>query len=84
MKSKKHKIIIHYKKLGRSSAHGLAYKDDREIHIDSRLKGIELLETLIHEIAHCQQPRLPEITIEAYAKEMAALLWEQGYRKSDL
>lgn len=77
-------IKIQYKKLGREQAHGLAYKEDREIVIDNRLKGQELLETLVHEIIHIQSPKFAEIKVQGHAKELAELLWQQGYRKADL
>ena len=74
-------IVIRYRKLGKERAHGLAYKDDREIHIDSRLKGVDLLETIIHEIMHVQNPKWPEIKVQGHAKQLAAILYEQGFRK---
>ena len=77
-------IKITYRKLGREQAHGLAYKEDREIIIDNRLKGIECLETIVHEIMHIQNPRWAEIKIIGHSKELAVLLWEQGYRKIDI
>ena len=77
-------IIITYRKLGREQAHGLAYKEDREIVIDNRLKGIELLETIVHEALHIQHPRFAEIKIIGHSKELAELLWKQGYRKIDI
>lgn len=77
-------IIIEYRKLGREQAHGLAYTDDRKIIIDSKLKGKDLLETAIHEVMHCQNPKWPEIKIIGHSKELSDLLWEQGFRKVDL
>ena len=80
----KQPIKISFKKLGREQAHGLAYKEDREIIIDNRLKGFDLLETIIHEAKHCQCPAWAEIKVQGHAKELAELLWQQGYRKVDL
>ena len=81
---KKKPIRIKVKKLGKEKADGLAFKDDRLIYIDPRLKGIGLLETLIHEILHCQQPDLSEETVTSNAKEMADLLFKMGFRWVDL
>ena len=80
---KKNKIKIVHSKLGRSKAVGLAYHEERVICLDLRLKGFDYLETAIHEILHCQFPKLPEITIEARGKEMALLLWDLGFRQVD-
>ena len=74
---KKPPIQIIYRKLGKEQAHGLAYTEERVIHIDSRLKGKELLYTLIHEIAHCQNPKWAEIKVIGHSKEMADLLWQE-------
>jgi hypothetical protein len=75
------KEIIH-RKLGKQKAHGLAYCESGVIHIDSRINGERHLEVLIHEITHIQNPRWSEIKVEGHAKEMATLLWEQGYRRT--
>lgn len=81
---KKPAINISYRKLGQNKAHGLAFKEEREIVIDSKIKGQDLFETIIHEIMHCQNTSWPEIKIQGHAKEMAVLLWQQGFRKVDL
>lgn len=80
---KKQPIKITYRKLGRGKAHGLAYKDDREMVIDNRIKGQELLDTIIHEALHIQNPTWSEIKVTGHAKELSNILWEQGYRKTD-
>lgn len=77
-------IKITYRKLGREKAHGLAYKEDREIVIDNRIKGLDLLDTIIHESLHIMNPRWAEIKVAGHSKELALLLWEQGYRKIDV
>jgi hypothetical protein len=73
-------IKIFYRKLGKEQALGLAFKDTRVIHIDSRLQGLEKLTVLIHEIMHVQQPKWAEIKVEGNAKELAQLLWENKIR----
>ena len=73
-------IKVLFRKLGKEKALGLAYKEARTIHIDSRLKGLEKLTVLIHEIIHIQQPGWPEIRVEGNAKELANLLWNNNIR----
>lgn len=74
------KQIIH-RKLGKEQAYGQADKDTGLVEIDSRLKGIEHLDTLIHEILHIQNKKWGELKVQGHAKELANLLWEQGYRR---
>jgi hypothetical protein len=75
---------ITHKKLGREKAHGQAYKDEGVIEIDSRLKGWEHLDTVIHEILHCQNKRWSEAKIIGHSNEMSQLLWDLGYRRIDV
>ena len=77
-------LLIFWKKIKHFKAHGLAYKETGKIVIDSRLKGFPKMETIIHEILHIQNPRWAEIKVDGHAKEIAELLWELGYRQSDL
>lgn len=76
-------IKIRYKKLGRQKADGLAYKSDRLIYIDPRLSGIDLIETLAHEVYHCQLPDLSEEAVTEYARELAEILWKFNIRQVD-
>lgn len=78
--AKKKPIKIVFKKLGRSKADGLAYKEDRVIFIDITLKGVNMLDTILHELAHVQQPDLSEESVTEYAKETADILYKIGYR----
>lgn len=63
---------------------GLAWTDRRTIAIDERLSGKDYLDTVIHEVLHVQNPKWPEITVEARAKEMAEILWKLGFRWVDI
>jgi predicted metallopeptidase len=72
--------VIH-RKLGKERSQGLAFQDKGIIHIDSRLNGIDHLDTLIHEILHIIQPKWGELRVEGNATEIARVLWEQGYRR---
>jgi hypothetical protein len=78
---KKPAIKVIHRKLGKEQASGLAYKEDRIIHIDSRLKGKEWLEVLIHEVLHCQNPTWSEIKIIGHSKEMSDIIWEETLNK---
>ena len=77
--SKKKPISVKFSKLGKHRADGLAYIENRKILIDMRLTGVELLETILHEVAHIQQPDLSEEAILEYSKETAEILWKIGY-----
>jgi hypothetical protein len=76
-------ITVKFGKLGKYKADGLAYADKRKIVIDSRLTGVELLETILHEILHIQQPDLSEEAVLRYSKETAEILWKIGYHLTD-
>jgi predicted metallopeptidase len=78
---KKVEQVIH-RKLGKEHASGLAFQEEGIIHIDSRIGGIEHLDTLIHEILHILQPKWGEIRVLGNATEIARVLWEQGYRRT--
>jgi hypothetical protein len=77
-------IEIKYRKLGKEKADGLAWKEDNIIEIDSRLKGMNMLETLIHEVAHIQNKAWGEIKVTEHSKQLAQILWDAGFRKVDL
>lgn len=80
---KKPPIKILEAHLGHYKAAGLAWVDDRTIAIDKRLRGIDRLETIIHEVMHVQNPKWAEIMVDGKAKELALILWEMGYRLTD-
>ena len=73
-------IPIIEKKLGRHYR-GLAYDDPHRVEIDSRLRGEEQLEVLLHELLHIIRPELDEDTITATAKWMARQAWGFGLRR---
>ena len=50
--SKRKKIKVIERKLGRERAWGLSYKGDNLIEIDSRLKGKKKLLIIVHELLH--------------------------------
>lgn len=75
---------IKHKKIGRHKAVGLAYKETGEIVIDSRMKGFNHLNVVLHEALHIQNPRWAEAKVEGHSLELANILWDLGYRKVDL
>jgi hypothetical protein len=62
---------------------------NRTILIDSKLKGQERLEAILHEIIHGgDQCTVGFVHSEAYVEQLAhdaaRILWQEGYRDSDL
>jgi hypothetical protein len=53
----------------------------REIRIYDKLRGREMLETLIHEVGHATWPEKREEWIEHHAADLARFLWRIGYRR---
>lgn len=76
-------VTIVYRKLGRERARGQWLESALTIEIDPRLKGEEHLEVLIHESLHCLLDFLSEEAVDAYAKNMARLVYADGYRKAE-
>jgi len=60
---------------------GWAYIDQNKIELYNKLRGKRHLNVLIHEKLHLLFPNLSERDINSLAKEMADLLWKDGYRK---
>lgn len=54
-----------------------------EIWIHSRIKGLEALETINHEIIHMGLPDLTEEAVTELARDMAVIQWQLGYRNED-
>jgi hypothetical protein len=53
------------------------------IRIDPKLRGSELLDTMIHEITHAAFPDLSEDAVNRFATDAATILWNDGYRRCD-
>jgi hypothetical protein len=53
------------------------------IDIDIRLTNEEELDTLVHECIHHTLPYLNEETVIAAGTMIAAILWSDGWRKTD-
>jgi hypothetical protein len=59
-------------------------KPRKEILIDSRLKDLEQLEILLHEMLHAVDWHQSEEIIASQAHDISAVLWKLGYRRSEL
>jgi hypothetical protein len=73
-------IPIIEKKLGRHYR-GLAYDDPHRVEIDSRLRGEEQQEVLLHELLHLCCPELDEDAVTQRARWMARQTWAFGLRR---
>jgi len=72
------------KKLGREKAFGMVHDTNNpksHILIDPRQKPKSYLGTLIHEKLHLMFPDWSESKVKKAEKELAGLLWANGYRK---
>lgn len=67
---------------------GLAENDPKtpkkHIWINEKTTGIDLLDTIIHEIVHCSAPALSEQAVLEFSTDLAKVLWDLGYRSTDL
>lgn len=62
---------------------GLCDYDSRTISIRKNLTGVDLLETLVHELRHSTDERLDEDYVDTESREIAAVLWAWGFRQLD-
>ena len=53
------------------------------IRISPKLRGSELLDTMLHEITHAAFPDLTEEAVFSFAEDAATVLWNHGYRRVD-
>lgn len=80
--ARKKTTVIH-RKLGKHQADGLAYKEDKEIHIDERLKSKEYMLTVIHELLHVHQPKLTEKQVVTISQKLCDDMWSLKFRRID-
>jgi len=80
---KKEEIIIEFKKLGKNKALGLAYKEDKKIILDPRLKGKDFLNVSLHELTHVMFPFLIEEEVDNFANVVSSVLTDLGVIKSE-
>jgi len=53
----------------------------RKIDINLKEKGLSLLDTIIHEVFHCENPDMSEAQVKRQSKSLSSLLWDMGYRR---
>jgi len=79
MSRRKSKVV--WVKLGRQKAWGQATIGEGLIEIDPRLGAKRQLEVLCHEQGHLTFPEKSEAEIDRLGKDLAAVLWDQNYRR---
>lgn len=70
-----------FKSLRRRKLCGLCDYDTRTITVCTSVKGIDELDTLIHECLHACQGFASEEHVAEVATTVAEILWNLGYRK---
>lgn len=81
MTKKRQKSKVVYVKLGRQKAWGQATIGEGLIEIDPRLGAKRQLEVLCHEQVHLTFPEMSEAQVDRAGKDLAAVLWDQNYRR---
>ena len=81
MTKKRQKSKVDYVKLGRQRAWGQATIGEGLIEIDPRLGAKRQLEVLCHEQVHLTFPEMSESQVDRAGKDLAAVLWNQNYRR---
>jgi len=74
------KIIMRRRKLGKERAVGLAHPDGL-IEIDTRERGREALDTILHEALHVLHPDASEEKVVQMAGLLTELLWDDKWRR---
>jgi hypothetical protein len=81
MTKRRQKSKVKWVKLGRQRAWGQATIGEGLIEIDPRLGAKRQLEVLCHEQVHLTFPDLSEAQVDRAGKDLAAMLWDQDYRR---
>jgi hypothetical protein len=81
MTRRRQKSKVKWVKLGRQRAWGQATIGEGLIEIDPRLGAKRQLEVLCHEQIHLTFPDLSEAQVDRAGKDLAAVLWDQDYRR---
>ena len=79
--SKRPKVKVVWRKLGKEKAWGQATIGENLIEIDPRLGARRQLEVLCHEQVHLTFPSMTESDVDRAGKDLAAVLWAQDYRR---
>lgn len=56
----------------------------KHLWINKKLKGKALLSTILHELLHIIEPRWSEEAVLELENDLAEILWNLGYRSTDL
>ena len=56
----------------------------KHIWISDKAKGLDLLDTIIHEVTHCAEKKWSEDAVLEFSSDLAKILWDLGYRSTDL
>jgi hypothetical protein len=81
MTKRRQKSKVVWVKLGRQRAWGQATIGEGLIEIDPRLGARRQLEVLCHEQVHLTFPEMSEAQVDRAGKDLAAVLWDQNYRR---
>jgi len=81
MSKRRQKSKVVWRHLGREKAWGQATIGEGLIEIDPRLGAKRQLEVLCHEQVHLTFPEMSEAQVDRAGKDLAALLWDQNYRR---
>jgi hypothetical protein len=81
MTRRRQKSKVKWVKLGRQRAWGQATIGEGLIEIDPRLGAKRQLEVLCHEQIHLNFPEASESQVDRAGKDLAAMLWDQDYRR---
>ena len=79
MSRRKSKVV--WVKLGRQKAWGQATIGEGLIEIDPRLGAKRQVDFLCHEQIHLTFPEMSEAQVDRAGKDLAAVLWDQNYRR---
>ena len=79
-KTTRKKVRVIRRKLGREKADGICFFDGK-VHVDERLSGIRLLETLIHELLHLEFPQISEDAVEEASKSIGTTIYDDKWRR---
>lgn len=80
---KEEEITIKFKKLGKNKALGLAFKEEKIIYLDPKLKGKDFINVLTHELCHLLFPYLIEEEIDNAANVISNILHKYGVVKQE-
>lgn len=63
--------------------YGICEYDTRTIRLRDGLSGVDLLDTLIHELIHARWPDLHEEAVVEFSETLSGFLYAEGFRQAD-